>query len=125
MFGFLVICLPQFHPCLPQRYLHQENVEHDDVYPHWEILCRFLSKCLLEGKPSNSEDHEKKDLLAHELSIGEFVDVRSRSFSMRYSPEQPIGIGSTEINPALQNLPDRHCAGVDLLWLTTREVESG
>ena len=44
---------------------------------------------------------------------------------MRYSPEQPIGIGSTEINPALQNLPDRHCAGVDLLWLTTREVESG
>ena len=44
---------------------------------------------------------------------------------MRYSPEQPIGIGSTEINLALQNLPDRHCAAVDLPWLTTREVESG
>ena len=78
-------------------------------------LLRDLSSC---QTLINSLKHSQ-------LSIGEFVDVRSRSFSIRYSPEQPIGIGSTEINPALQNLPDRHCAGVDLLWLTTREVESG
>lgn len=78
-------------------------------------LLRDLSSC---QALINSLKHSQH-------SIGEFVDVRSRSFSVRHSPGQTIGIEGTGRNPAFQNLPDRHFARIDLLWLTTWETESG